>query len=105
MGVKKGDYVPTWNFDAGIMVGRAKEDENEDHEFDMEFMDSGSVSPVFGGDECAVIPEGVAKFLWGCMELLPECGDPETNPDGIVLVPDEIMEKINLVGKDGYVRV
>jgi hypothetical protein len=66
--VKKGDYVLAWS-DESIDVGIASEDQNEDGEFDLDFIGGGSMSPA--GPEAVVIPKSVAIFIDAATKALP----------------------------------
>lgn len=99
--IKKGDYVIGDGDDNGFFVGRAMDDENSDGEIDVEFMDGGTMSPA--GD-CVVVSETLARFVWGAIDCIPESGDPESNPDGLRYIPDDILKKIILSGRDGYTK-
>jgi hypothetical protein len=82
--VKKGDYVINWtDGEPDINIGKVMDDPNEDGEFDLEFFHGGSVSPA--GDQSAVIPENIARFLDGALNHLPI--DPS---DGLHRLPEDI---------------
>lgn len=92
MGIKKGDFVICYCPDEmQIDIGQVSSDVDETGEYDLDFMNGGSMSP---GHQCAVVvPEWVAKFLAGAVDKLPV--DPF---DGMQKLPEDFINEPTLGG-------